>query len=140
MPAPTPARFKATLVVEALQWDGSEAAADALWEWTKFVVSRRADGSPNAVATDFMVLGEDDAYEVFCCYDEDFELRPGNEVERRMSAGYTAVIRDRLCGAWANVRTGDWIIRGAAGPFQVCRDGDFSGKYRSVTGDRHDCP
>lgn len=140
MLAPTPARFEATLVVEALQWDGSDAAADALWEWTKFVVSRRANGSPDAVATDFMVLGEDDSYEVFRCYDEDFELRPGNEVEHRRAAGYTAVIRDRAHDTWVNVQTGDWIVRGADDRFQICRDGEFAGKYRPMTSDRQDCP
>lgn len=124
---------KKPVTIQAMQWDGTHYRADDLWEWTQHVVSRKHDGSPHAVATDFMVLGEDDAYEVFQCYDEDYELIPGNEVDERRADGYSAVIRDRLHGTWVNVRTGDWIIKGVQGEFYPCRDDIFAATYEAVT-------
>lgn len=42
----------------ATQWDGTDGCAEALYEWTLCVVSRNEDGSPHAVATQFMFLGD----------------------------------------------------------------------------------
>ncbi|OFV78485.1 hypothetical protein [Rhodococcus erythropolis] len=123
---------KKPVEIQAMQWDGEYDTADALWEWTQFVVAHNEDGTPHMVATDFMVLGEDDAYEVFRCYDEDLELIPGNEVEQRRKEGYSAVIRDRLHDTWVNVREGDWIIMGVRGEFYPCRPDVFAATYDEV--------
>ncbi|AKJ72317.1 hypothetical protein BH787_gp31 [Gordonia phage GMA4] len=123
---------KKPVVIEAMQWDGTYDRADDLWEWTRHVVSRNNNGSPHAVATDFMVLGEDDAYEVFGCWDDDMELISGNEVEQRQAAGYSAVIRDRLHSTWINLRTGDWIIKGIEGEFYPCEASVFAATYEAV--------
>ncbi|MBT2273861.1 hypothetical protein [Rhodococcus qingshengii] len=129
----TPTTFrKKPVEIQAMQWDGGYDTADALWEWTQFVVSRKEDGTPHMVATDFMVLGEDDAYEVFRCYDEDLELVPGNEIDERRKEGYSAVIRDRLHDTWVNVREGDWIIKGIQGVYP-CRPDVFAATYDEVT-------
>lgn len=124
---------KKPVEIQAMQWDGEYDTADALWEWTQFVVAHNEDGTPHMVATDFMVLGEDDAYEVFRCYDEDLELIPGNEVEQRRKEGYSAVIHDRLHDTWVNVREGDWIIKGVQGEFYPCRPDVFAATYDEVT-------
>ena len=123
---------KKPVEIQAMQWDGEYDTADALWEWTQFVVSRKEDGTPHMVATDFMVLGEDDSYEVFRCYDEDLEPIPGNEVDQRQKEGYSAVIRDRLHDTWVNVREGDWIIKGVQGEFYPCRPDVFVATYDEV--------
>lgn len=123
---------KKPVEIQAMQWDGTYVCAYELWEWTQHVVSRKENGSPHAVATDFMVLGEDDAYEVFGCWDDDMELIPGNEVEQRRADGYTAVIRDRLHGTWINLRTGDWIVKGIADEFYPCEASVFAATYEAV--------
>lgn len=37
---------KKPVEIQAMQWDGDYDTADALWEWTQFVVSRKEDGAP----------------------------------------------------------------------------------------------
>lgn len=111
-------------VVQAMQWNGTPERADSLWEWTQHVLTRKDNGSPHAVATDFMVLGEDDAYDVL-----------GNDVEQRQAAAYTAVIRDRLHNTWTNLRTGDWIIKDIDGTFHRCSESVFAATYQAPTTD-----
>lgn len=128
-----PQKFrKKPVVIEAMQWDGTAATAESLWQWTRFVWTRHENGNPKMVSTDFMVLGDDDSYEVFGGWDEDYEPVPGNEVEQRIAEGYSAVIRDRLHATWVNVRTGDWIIKGIEGEFYPCRADVFAATYEAV--------
>lgn len=101
-------------IFEAIKWDGTDARADEIHDWTvRPVLGGMMAG---AVCSQFLVLGEDDAYEVFRCFDDDLELIPGNEVERRIAEGASAVIYSND-GSWANVKTGDWIVNGGAGGF-----------------------
>ena len=118
---------KKPVKIKAMQWDGTDQRADELWEWTA-----KASAIGNAWPTHFMVLGEDDAYDVFGCYDDDMEPVPGNEVEHRMAQGYTAVVYDTLHGTWVNVSTGDWIIRGVEGEFYPCRPDVFAETYEPL--------
>lgn len=129
----TPTMFRPKPVeIEAMQWTGDADSADQLWEWTRFVVSRTDDGRAHMVATDFMVLGEDDAYEVFGCYDEDGELRADNAVDRLRATGCTAVIRDREHGTWVGLATNDWIIKDTAGLFTRVEEVAFAETYEAA--------
>lgn len=124
-----PQRFRKKAVeIDAMRWDGTDACADAMWEWT----ATPSEILQGAVSTMFMVLGEDDAYEVFSCYDDDLELIPDNEVDRIRAEGYSAVVFDRLHGTWVNVATGDWVIRGVQGEFYPCKPDIFAATYEAV--------
>lgn len=120
---------KKPVEIRALQWNGSPERADEIYEFT---VREGEQFGSKVHVTQFMVLGEDDAYDVFGAYDDDMELVPGNEVERRIAEGYTAVVYDELHGTWVNVATGDWIIRGVQGEFYPCKPDVFADTYEAV--------
>lgn len=116
--------------IDAMQWDGTDERADEIYEWT----GRKCEnfGTP-VIATMFMVLGEDDAYEVFRCYDEDYEVIPGNAIDRLIDDGFTATLRVEKSDQWANLRTGDWVIRESDGiGFYPCAADVFAATYAEV--------
>jgi hypothetical protein len=123
---------KKPVEIQAVQWTGSDESGEECYEFTIRELTGFAGG--RAHATQFMVLGEDAAYEVFNCYDEDMEVVPGNEVEHRMAEGYTAVVFDGLHGTWVNVHTDDWIIRGVQGEFYPIRPDVLANTYDRVAG------
>ncbi|AMS02209.1 hypothetical protein FDI84_gp56 [Mycobacterium phage Pipsqueaks] len=125
-----PQKFrKKPVEVTALQWDGGDQRAEELYEFT----TREGERFGCTVhITQFMVLGEDDSYEVFNAYDEDGEIAPNNEVDRRIAEGYSAVVYDDLNDTWVSVATGDWIIRGVQGEFYPCKPDIFAETYEAV--------
>ena len=105
--------------VEAVQWNGTDARADELWEWTS-----KAGAVGNALPTRFMVLGEDDAYDALGDRDIDGNLA-GDEVGRRVRNGYSAVVYNPREGVWLNMRTGDWVLHHPDGRWTVISDEGF---------------
>lgn len=114
-----PQRFrKKPVEIEAVQWDGTEAAADVLYTWT----TRFTKPAPGHGAIQFLVLGTDDAITT---------LGSENDKVRRTN-GYTAVIYDELHETWVNAATGDWIIKGVLGEFYPCKAHVFADTYEAV--------
>lgn len=129
MTAPKTFRKK-PVEIQAVQWTGTDECADALYEWT-IRESQDIAGSKVHV-TQFMVLGEDDAYEVFRCYDEDLELVPGNDVERLIAEGFTATLYVVASGQWAHLRTNDWVIAEPDQGHYPCKREVFDATYVKV--------
>ena len=124
---PEPTRFRSRPVeIEAIQWDRTEAALDAISEFTQHVIDRREDGKPYKVAEQFMLLlaGWDDLAR---------DVLGEHDWASRLADGFDAVVYDRLHGTWVNVRKGDWIIRGTEGEFYPCADAVLRKKYEQVT-------
>ncbi|WP_301119857.1 hypothetical protein [Mycolicibacterium fortuitum] len=122
---------KQPVEVQALQWDGTEDRADELYDWTAGRYPSAGGGT--MLSTRFMVLGEDDAYETFRCYDEDLEIIPGNIVDQLIADGYTATIYVQKSGQWAHLRTGDWVIAETDGDGHYPCAGDvFASTYESA--------
>lgn len=120
MSEPQKFRTKPT-VIEAMQWDGTEQAADVLYGWAIRLVGQYT----SAFANDFMTLDDDEAIDIFG------EDGPRGVRERRAD-GWTAVVYNSGRGMWQNVRVGDWIIKNSRGEHYAVRPDGFAALYEAV--------
>lgn len=115
-----PKRYrKKAIDIEAMQWDGSSEAADAIFEWM-------GETFGDAIATRFVALGDPmspDATDTFGADDE----------QSRINQGFSASLYVSKSGQWANLRTSDWVIKESDGDgFYPCSAEMFAQAYEVV--------
>jgi len=95
---------KKPVVIEAMQFDGLKASAEAICAWANWGENAREDGDPNV---DYTYMTGD----------------PAEVIDDMLCNTLEGVL---------NVSPGDWIIRGVSGEFYPCKPDVFALTYEPV--------
>ncbi|AHH20781.1 hypothetical protein NONO_c60050 [Nocardia nova SH22a] len=95
-------QFRARARVEAIQWDGSAACDDEIFDWAIDVWSRHEDGRPKAIRNLFLSFRPENDFTGM-----EFDA---DRIAQWKAEGFSAVVYDNSTGRWSGVRTGDWVV------------------------------
>lgn len=115
-------KFQRKTPIEAIQWDGTRATDDELFNWAIEEWGKH----PRMVRHVFLSF----------LPDNDFtrEEVDALKVEAFQADGYSAVLLGPDSGDWMGVNTGDWIVRISPEEFRAIPADEFVATYEPIAG------